>query len=478
MIQLITVIVFTLFHLVTGYGVLRLLNIRLRPMMSGSLSVMIGVFIASTIPFLLQLCFIPLTSLSIFGTWFLMALLLNIKTLRHFKEIKWKGSFKVNIKLYEWPFILLLAYMLLITIWRCYYLPPTPRDLLSGPETIAEYAVKEHSFINSVFSVNLESTNNQFKSPFLHCLQLIYKLVGFPFGSIWLSMIVMSFYIFMYKALNQLIHPIFTGLLLLLLITTPEAYGYTFMVLYDYSCMVYFFLGFYFLISFFKEKSNNLLFLSALMFSISVYIRSETFAMVLMVVPTIAIYYYKHKLGFKKFALMTFAFLLLSFLAYWIPVELYNNVYLPQDYKIDDLTNKNLFDFQPLWDRISEVNDKLIFGEFSYRLYGYTLNAFGILLVAELLIKRKLKWEAATWVYGVFVVYFGLILLGFVFPLLDIMNSTKRGLFRFLPLIIFYLANNQLLQFASEKINDWENGVKVKTVTVINKSNKVKKKYK
>jgi hypothetical protein len=458
--QLITLLVFTFFHLITGYGILRLFNIHLKPLMAGSLSVMLGIFVASVIPFLLQLLYIPLTSATIFSAWALVAVALNIKTLLHFKEMEWADTLKFNIKIYEWPFILFIAYILFVSAWRCYYMPPTPRDLLSGPEAIAQYAVKEHTFLNSVFTVNLETTNNQFKSPYLESLQLIYKLLGFPFGSVWLSMLVVSFFIFFYRGLTKIIHPILAGLLVLLFVSIPEAYGYTFMVLYDYSCMIFFFLGFYFLVAFFRQKERKLIYCSAFLFAVSVYIRSETLLFVVMLLPAIGLYGFRNKVKLSKLVLPAGILFVLSFLGYWIPIQLYNNHYLPQHYKLDNLINTHLFNLQPLWERLDEVNSKLIFGEWGQMLYGYIFYAFFILFIAELIVKRKFNLAARNWLYGALVIYSGLILLGFVFPLVDVNNGTKRGLFRIFPLLIFYLANNGLLQFVSEKISLWEQGKK------------------
>ncbi|WP_431211949.1 hypothetical protein ACQ86N_40220 [Puia sp. P3] len=119
--------------------------------------------------------------------------------------------------------------------------------MLSGPETIAEYAIREQSMINSFFGLDLSSTNNQFKSPFLISLQVIYKLAGFPFGQVWLSVVFISFTVFLYHFLRERLHPVLAGLLLLLFLMTPEIFAYTFMILYDYSNMVFFCLGLYFL---------------------------------------------------------------------------------------------------------------------------------------------------------------------------------------------------------------------------------------
>src|SRR5260221_14117267 len=97
--------------------------------------------------------------------------------------------------------------------------------------------------INSFFRIDLWSTNNQFKSPFLISLQIIYKLVGFPFGQVWLSIVFVCFIVFLYHVLKEKLHTLIAGFLLLLFLMTPEMYAYSFMLLYVYSKLVFYFLG-------------------------------------------------------------------------------------------------------------------------------------------------------------------------------------------------------------------------------------------
>ncbi|MFI5195924.1 MAG: hypothetical protein ACHQD8_02450 [Chitinophagales bacterium] len=47
-------------------------------------------------------------------------------------------------------------------------------------------------------------------------------------------------------------------------------------------------------------------------------------------------------------------------------------------------------------------------------------------------------------------------LLGYLIPLVDLMNTTKRGLFKALPLMLLYMANSASLQRISEAIKQWE----------------------
>ncbi|WP_295125663.1 hypothetical protein [uncultured Chitinophaga sp.] len=444
-------------HFLTGYGVLSLLKVKLKPVMHGMLSILLGVAVASILPFLLQLAYIPLTSATVFGTLVGVMLLLNIKVLlSKAKPTLSKSDF--SIKMYEWPFVLILTFLVLISIWRCYTLPPTPRDLLSGPETIAEFAVREHSFINSVFGLSLESTNNQFKPPFLTCLQLIYKLAGFPFGQWWLSVIVTSFIIFMYNALKEIVHPILAGALLLFFMAAPEMYGYTFMALFDYANMVFLFLSCYFLFAYFRDKDKQKFYLATLLMAFAVYIRSETLVLAAMLVPAILFTQWQWKESIKQMAITVVIFMVSSFLLYYIPQTFYIKYYLPAQYDVSGLIRSDIFNLQPLWQRFKDMNSELMFSEYGRALWGYIIYVFTIFFVAELVFfKARFTVAARNWLYAVLVVYIGLPVLGFLLPLMDLEHTTKRGLMKILPLMVFYLAHNQILQKITAWLNTFEN---------------------
>lgn len=443
-------------HLLTGYGVLDLFNIKLKPAMHLALSLILGVAVASVLPFLLQLLYIPLTTAIVFGSLVGTMLLLNFKLLKGNRQLSFEKS-AFSIRLYEWPFILMLTFLVLISIWRCYNLPPTPRDLLSGPEAIAEFAVKEHTFINSIFNLSLESTNNQFKPPFITCLQLIYKMAGFPFGQWWLSVIVVGFLVFLYNALKTTLHPIIAGSLMLVFIAGPEMYGYTFMVLFDYSNMVFLFLSCYFLFEYFRDKQKNNFYLATLLMGFAVYIRSETLVLAAMLVPAILFSQWKSKEGIKQMAITVAVFMVVGVLCYYVPQSLYVNHYLPAKYDIGGLVRKDIFDLAPLWKRFGDMTNQLMFSEQGMSLWGYTIYMFTLFFAAELILfKAKFNVAARNWLYSVLVVYVGLPVLGFLLPLMDLEHTTKRGLMKILPLMLMYLANNQLLLKLSGWIRSYE----------------------
>lgn len=492
-------------YLLSGYGLLTIFGLRLRTAYMITLSLLLGIAIASFIPFLLQLFYIVLTPATVFGSLTLAALLLNIPTLRRIRKEGFSSvrrSFAIpsfRIMAYEIPYLLILGFFVFVSVWRCYYLPPTSRDVLSGPEAIAEFAVREHTMINSFFSIDLWSTNNQFKSPFLISLQVICKMAGFPFGQVWLSIVFVSFTVFLYHALKEKIHPVIAGLLLLLFMMTPEMYAYTFMILYDYSNMVFFFLSLYFLFQSLSPASppplspatpppgsgldphpttrptpppatrlipppatlaRRYFYFAGLLMGIATYIRSETLALALLFVPLILLVQFRlrrsSRQSLQSLALTDILFFLPSVLGYYLPTQLYINHYLPAHYDIGGQLNTHLSDLHPLFQRYGDIVTRLMTGEFAIHLWGYILYLAAFLFLAECIFFRRFSRAALNWLYAIVVLYLGLGALGYLLPLMNLNETTKRAMFKLFPLVLLYLANNELLIRLSQRISRWE----------------------
>jgi hypothetical protein len=449
-------------YLVSGYGVLTIFRLRLKAAYMITLSLLSGIAVASAVPFLMQLLYIPLTPATIAGALTLAALALNLPTILRIRREGFSAvrrSFTVppfRIFPYEIPFLAIFAFFTLVSIWRCYYLPPTSRDALSGPEAIAEFAVREHSMINSFFNIDLSTTNNQYKSPFLISLQLIYKMAGFPFGQVWLSIVFVSFTIFLYHALKEKLHPIIAGLLLLLFFMTPEMYAYTFMILYDYSNMVFFFLSLWFLFGYFRNKNSGWFYFSGLLMGIATYIRSETVVLAFLFLPPILVAQRRDRMTAGKIALADLYYFLPSLLGSYLPGPFYFGHYLPAGYNIGGLVNNDLTNWSPLFQRYSDIMTHLIASPLGVRLWGYIYFVAAGLLLAEIFVPGRFNRDARNWLYAMLVLYLGLGALGYVLPLMDLIDSTKRELFKLLPLTLLYLANNAVLIRLSQWISRWE----------------------
>jgi hypothetical protein len=316
--------------------------------------------------------------------------------------------------------------------------------------------VKEKTMLNSVFTVNLESTNNQFKPPFIISLQIIYKYAGFYFGQIWLSAIFISFIVFLYHALNTTLHRLLSGLLMVAFLAIPEMYAYTFMALFDYSNAVFFFLGFFFLIDYFKTGKGNQLQFAGLLFGFATYTRSETLILVACLLPAMAWHFIRNRTTWKQ-VFFCFAWILLpAAIFYFVSINIYINQYLPVKYNVEGLVNNNLFNLRPLIDRFVAVNRDLLFHSDGIVYYSYFIYLFLLLLLINMIFLRKHNIASRNWFFAVLVVYFGMVLLGFLLPLLDVAHSTKRGFLKLFPLMLLYLANSPLLMLLSQKIHVWE----------------------
>jgi len=321
---------------------------------------------------------------------------------------------------------------------------------------IAEYTVKEKTMINSVFTVDLSTTNNQFKSPFITCLQIIYKYAGFPFGQIWLSTVFISFLIFLYQALNNKLHRWISGILLVIFIVIPEMYGYTLMALFDYSNAVFFCLSLYFLFEFFINEKKTYILLSGILMAIATYIRSETLILAVLCYTAVLLHCWRHPKFFGNIIRNGVYFILPSLLIYILSITIYINLYLPAHYNIDTLLNKNLFDFTLFYQRICEMTGSLLLAGNMVTYYAYFVAIFIIILCVNIFERNVLNKTALNWLFAVFVVYVGLPFIANLFPLYDLDNSTKRGLFKIFPLMLLFMANSPLLIFLSEDIKKWE----------------------
>lgn len=451
------ILLLALMQFVAGFGVLTLFRIWLTPMMHAALSVLMGVIVFSIVPFLLELFFIPLSAFNVFAGLIVACLLLNIKFRSSTERFRrFAKEINLNIELYEMPFVMVISFIVFASAWRCFYYPPTSRDLTSGAEVIAEYAVREKTMLNSLFTVNLETTNNQFKSPFITSLQIIYKYAGFPFGQVWLSNVFICFIIFLYHALARNIHKVLAGLLIIMFVAIPEMYAYTFMVLYDYSNAVFFFLGTWFLSEFYKSSDKKQLVFAGLLMGTATYIRSETLVLTGLLSLNLLWHQYKKRDGMRKMVISMCWLLLPGLLFYFLSVYLFINYYLPVPYNIPGLVNTDLLNLRPLLDRFNNMNARLIFSDDGVVHYAYFFFIFLAVLIADIIYSKGINKVARDWLYAVFVIYAGLTLLGFILPLLDIDNSTKRGLFKIFPLMLLYMGNSGLLTSISEKMKKWE----------------------
>jgi hypothetical protein len=238
----------------------------------------------------------------------------------------------------------------------------------------------------------------------------------------------------------------------------PEMYGYTFMMLYDYSNAVFFFLSIYFLTAFFRNRQYNHLAFAGLLMGVATYIRPETPVLVVFIMPAFLWHCIQNKTGIMWLVKSSIVFMLPTVILYLLSITLYIGYYLPQEYSIAAQINPKLFDVVALFRCFREANRVLIFSETGIIYYAYYIFVFLGLLLSEVIFKRRLNTDARNFLYVILVVYISYPGLNHLLPGLTIENSVKRAFFKLFPLMLLYMSNNTLLTGLSARISYWEAG--------------------
>lgn len=467
--------VLTLTEVIIGYGILLLLSVNLGGTRQIALSLILGIATVSAIPFLLQLFYIPLTQLSVFTSIGITAATLSIINIRHFRQLKLNYKFPA-VALYEWPWLLFTGAMLLFAVCRCFVTATIPRDALSGPEPIAEFALREHSFINSVFRQDFPHNNNPFKSIYIPALQLVYKMIGFPLGKVWVAALSSSFVIFLYSSVRKIIHPALAGLVMILFLFTPELYAYMYMMLYDYSNMIFFFLSLFFLKEYLDTNHDKYILFSSLLMGIATYIRPETLILAVLV----AGYSVAHQLYRKKYRLsnllLPLLLIVVASFVYFLTSYIYLNYYLPVVYDIGENVNNNLMDITPLISRLTNIATLVIFGNDGVKIYGYIFWLSAVLIIGELVMYKRFTPNGTYWLSMLLITYFGIGLIGYLLPLADLENTTKRSLFKVIPILVMCISSSKIVYVLSQKlVQSTQSGTTATAKSTVKKSGKFNK---
>lgn len=444
-----------------GRGVVRLFGVSLKPAALFSFSMICGVFVVSLVPCVLQLLHMPLIASNLYYAISASSLLLSVPLLFNIKNTKIPSL--VLPKLYELPFLLVFMGLAIISVWRCFYFPPTPRDVLTGTELIAEFAAREKTMINSTFSIDLRlnsSANNIFKSPFITALQLVYKLLVHPFGQVWLSILFLSFTFWFYTLLRSIVHPLLASMLLLIYFAIPDLYAYTYVLLYDYANMVFFVGGYYFLTQYINHPNIRMLLWSSFLFGASVYIRSETLVMVVMIAPLLALSLFKQRIKPTQIALQTVLFVSFSLFFNFV-LSFFIRKFIPFHFNLSELISHDIFNISLFIDKFTKIATDTVFSDKGRDVYAHFFYFFVFVFIADVIWPRKYSKDARYALVGIGVVYLGLALLSFLVPSHTVFNSAKRGLFRLIPLVVLYMAHSGILQKISEYLKRKETTAKL-----------------
>ena len=434
-----------------GFGFLRQFKISLSKTQIASLSILCGLAVSTVILFFMGVVHIPIRFLHFTLTSIAVAVGMNWNFKSGLSDLKALITFrKLRLPPYEFVTLVIVVYLVFISVWRCFYLPVSPRDAIVGFDLVAKAAVEEQRIDSSLFEAPyLEGklSNQPFYAPFTAFMQIIFRMTGLAFGKVWLSFVFISFLLFFYSRLKTEIHPILAGWMLILVIAVPEFYAFSFMVLTDFATVVFFVVSVILFYEFIRNGNRSLLLLSSFFMAFACWSRADT--IIFAFFGSILLFLLRRKEGTGKALLETAFFMSIPLLAF----ILWNGVYAPffLGYAPKNQIHEGLFQLSRLSRVLQEISTKLLFNTY---IYGYSIFIFlGLTLINLIVFRDRKGYEIGLWILLCFAVF---VIIGHVFTAATVQNTIKRSFLRLFPLMYFYLSRTELMQALTRGIQKVE----------------------
>lgn len=438
-----------------GFGLIT----RLRPVSTGfsllGLSMLAGLGLSSVIPIGLQLCHLPISPTPIFsglGVLAGLSLLLLRGQVNYLRQLF--SLNRLSFRLCELPFLAFWTYLLVISAWKCAWFPNLPFDTIVGPDLVATFAVREQTLVSSVFTEHLPTvsvfSNQPFYAPFSTMQQIIYLLAAedsgpFPFGKVWLTVLVIAFGVFLYAELRERIHPLLAGLLVTILACSPELFAYTFLVQTDWANAAFFATGVILLQHYLASGQRRILAVSTLMLGFACWTRTET----IFFVPIGSLLVWLHSPVVPKknafFLATTLSIACLVPVVFWNYVFLRGYIPLPPNASLGQIHGFTSSYIIQLANVYANMNEQVVFDPI---YWGYAVPAFLALTAVNILVFRdKRGLSILLWIAGTYISF------GLLIQHIDGANipfTFRRGFFKLLFLMYYYLGTTSLFRWLSD----------------------------
>lgn len=444
-----------------GFGVVRRFQ-GLRSIQVLALSMLAGLPLSSILVIALDRVGIGINAPAMLIAFVLAAVALNLGSLSRTRAAlagPWPRPRALRAD--EVIFAILVVFFLAVSLWQCVRLPVIPRDATVGADLVAKVAIREGRIDSSIFTgetLRGQLSNQPYYAPFAMLMQIVFRLAGMPFGQVWLSVLFISFVIYMWSRLRETTHPLLAGFLMLALATVPLMYSYSYLVNTDFANAIFFGLGVLLLHDARRRRKTGLLALGGLFMGFACWSRTETILFVLLGTPLV-LFGATAPVGAPASAregrrdgrsrLQDAACFLTAPVALFLLWHLiYMRFVFPDAPRMTSLAAG--VEGRSLTSTIGGVLGLLA----AHDLYGTIIDIFGLVLVANLIIFRDRRGlDLLGWI-GVLLV--GFILVVQIFPAAFVESTVKRGYFKLFPIMIAYLAETRLLAFLSEKLTRFE----------------------
>ena len=437
-----------------GLSIINLVAYRIKVIAKIGFSFPMGMGINSFIMFSLDLFNIPINQINlILGIETIIILLsltgfylINKSTITKgsfFTKIDFKKAFNINL---AWIFLFSYAiYLVYVITAKAMFWPPFIFDSIDGYDFLAKVIVKEGTLNNSIFNPDYLLSSIRSLYPPLVPLNFAFAyLLGFDSSQIVVALFFVSLFISFYAMLTKHTTPLAGALFSLLLIITPEFAAFSCLSSSNPPCTFYCGIGMICLYTYYHFKEKPYLYIGILFIMLAIWTRTEA------VLFTVAGSLYLITKPFHKKQLLSLVLFGFCSMVAFLSWQIYMKSVLNIESSLPIV--KKLF-----WDpeKLSRMWSQVTFVTFSTQFYGIIVYLFILMALANIvfIIKKKengillgtilLAW--VTYIYFYYQIdadYVDLSMGGWIH------SGYKRGLFYFLPLILFYCANN----FISDKL--------------------------
>lgn len=443
-------------QLISGLGVLALLRPRITRSATVPSALLIGMFLHTLALFVAALASIEITRSTTMASAVAAAIVPNLlwpRVSQYYRQLLRAPSWTLSMTdVATLGFALYLAYA---AFWAAWYWPVTPFDAVVGIDLVAKTAVEDRTLVNRVFTdpfLSQHLSNQPFYAPFAMLLQVIYRLMGYAHGQIWVPIVAACFMWITWVELRRMLHPFLANVLWLLLLLTPEMLGYTYLVQTDYLNAAMFVPGVFMLWRAVREDDSGSMWLSTVFFAAACWSRTDAIILVELgliaslplIVRTMS---WKHAV--QNLALQSVVMGLVF--ALWH--VLYFNAYLP----VRPSASEQLIGFDV--SRAVTVATSL-FGNVIANVdyWGWLFLLFPVVLLVNTVRERQLEpLLPLLWIVSLIV---GFVVIGTIFSAAIVEQTLRRGIFKLVPLIVVAMAGTHLMETASRYLTNWEAGQK------------------
>ncbi len=449
-----TFVAVLLLEWIAGLGILASTQSRLPKSMVLPVALLLGMFLHNVLFFGVDLIRFGLNETMLLATAVLGAVISNVWLPRVQSFYRWMfESPRFTLRMYDVLTLGFACSTAYYVVWAAWYWPVTPFDAMAGIDLVARHAVEEGTIANRVFSdVTLAGhlSNQPFYAPFAMLNQVMYRLMGFAYGQVWVSIVAILASWTFWAAMRNVVHPLIANVVWMLLILTPEMLGYTYLLQTDYLNAAYFCVAVTLLYLSADRKSATAWWPAAIMFAAACWSRTETVLLVgIGLVCCVAVWRAESWKGAMRSFLLATGLTSVGMFLLWN--GLYIRTYLP----VQPNVSRELIGFNAA--RFLQVAGGLFSNViFDHGLWGAAFLVFAIVFVWNIVATRRVgSVLLLIWILAVLV---GLILVGTVFSAAIVEQTLRRGVFKLIPLLYLWVAATPLLNNWSNRLTAWEKG--------------------